>query len=845
MFSNCSQLTSLNLSSFDTSSVTNMNNMFKNCKNLISLDLSNFVLSKVNTMSSMFSGCSQLTSLDLSNFIIPNVNMMSSMFSGCSQLTSLNLSNFETIFVEVMDNMFDGCNSLEYLDISNFDFTYLDTSGKIFNGIGNIKYIRLFNVINMRKLSNEDFANLNKINDLIVCQNENIINSSQAIYCCCDFSKNPLNCDCNNYMTVKYKDKVEYTKGFINDGIANRNEISFIINQDLLFRKNETFIIEANNSIDIYFKKSITGLQSFFSVDFDINSKNITYVDFTHFNSSLLTNIYQMFQGCISIKEINFTNFQTSSIKIMAQMFSGCSQLTSLNLSNFDTSSVSNMREMFRDCTSLEYLDISYFDTGLLGSFSNMFIGANNIKYINLYNAKNITALTEAISKSSNLNTKNDLTVCQKEDIVNNTNALYACCDYWDYNFETLCCDPDNYIIVKFKEDISYPYGFSFVEYDQSQNEYRSEIYLIIKDHDRFKPNEALNISKGEEIKIIFNSSITSTAKFFYDYYDPNVEHIISIDLSHFNSSLLELSEYMFYGCVSLESIDLSNFNAPLLENMNNMFFHCNSLKKIDLSDFNSSNLTNINRMFCGCVSLEYLFLNNLDFSKIEDASYLFYNVRNLKFINIIDIKYNDIFKNEINNISGFNNSNIIVNQNKDIITNENFKYFDNIIENEYECSSYIIVYYKEAIEYESGFHIDGIDSRSNVLFIYNDNNIYKVNEKLNIKENSNIKLCFKNSVTSLEKFFDSSIDNKAKNIISIDLSHFNSSLINNIDNIFSECQELLAIDFSNFYFGKIENSDNVFNNLTNLRYISLYNSKNLNYTNTSELMNYISCMSK
>ena len=183
--------------------------------------------------------------------------------------------------------------------------------------------------------------------------------------------------------------------------------------------------------------------------------------------------------------------------------------------------------------------------------------------------------------------------------------------------------------------------------------------------------------------------------------------------------------------------------------------------------------------MFCGCISLEYLNLNSLDFSNIEDASYLFYNVKNLKFIYIYDIKYNDIFMEQINYISKLNDNNIIIIQNKDIITNENFKVFEHIIEtNEFECSNYIIVYYKEAIEYGNGFYIDEIDSRKNILFIYNNNNMYTINEKLNIKENSNIKLCFKNSVISLEKFFDGSIDTNAKNIISIDLSHFNSSLI-------------------------------------------------------------------
>jgi len=68
MFTNASGLTSLDLSSFDTSSVTNMSYMFTNASGLTTLDLSSFDTSSVTNMRSMFTGASGLTSLDLSNW---------------------------------------------------------------------------------------------------------------------------------------------------------------------------------------------------------------------------------------------------------------------------------------------------------------------------------------------------------------------------------------------------------------------------------------------------------------------------------------------------------------------------------------------------------------------------------------------------------------------------------------------------------------------------------------------------------------------------------------------------------------------------------------------------------
>ena len=48
----------------------------------------------VTDMTSMFYGCNAITSLDLSSFNTSNVMNMNSMFDGCSSLTSLDISSF-------------------------------------------------------------------------------------------------------------------------------------------------------------------------------------------------------------------------------------------------------------------------------------------------------------------------------------------------------------------------------------------------------------------------------------------------------------------------------------------------------------------------------------------------------------------------------------------------------------------------------------------------------------------------------------------------------------------------------------------------------------------------------
>ena len=121
MFKGCSNLTSLDVGSFDTSNVTDMDNMFKRCSGLTSLDVGSFDTSNVTKMSDMFNGCRSLTSLDVSRFDTSNVTYMNNMFNGCSGLASLDVSNLDTSNVVYMDGMFDGCSGLASLNVSNFD----------------------------------------------------------------------------------------------------------------------------------------------------------------------------------------------------------------------------------------------------------------------------------------------------------------------------------------------------------------------------------------------------------------------------------------------------------------------------------------------------------------------------------------------------------------------------------------------------------------------------------------------------------------------------------------------------------------------------------------------------
>ena len=113
MFYNCSNLTQLDTSNWDTSQVTNMYCMFRSCSLLTEADLSNFKTDLVGNMSYMFSDCKSLTQLDVSNFVTSNVTDMLSMFYNCNNLTSLDVSNFDTSKVTNMSGFIVNASVLQ------------------------------------------------------------------------------------------------------------------------------------------------------------------------------------------------------------------------------------------------------------------------------------------------------------------------------------------------------------------------------------------------------------------------------------------------------------------------------------------------------------------------------------------------------------------------------------------------------------------------------------------------------------------------------------------------------------------------------------------------------------
>ena len=176
MFDECSSLTSLNLSSFNTANVTSMSYMFSDCSSLTSLNVSSFDTANVSSMSTMFMACTALTSLDLSSFNISKVTDMSCMFKDDKNLIDLNISSLKTTLPVDLTGTFSNCTSLVELNLENFHIPNSRDASfeEAFYGCTNLRKLNIKNINTGAPEYDDMLAKLPSLNTLVLGENTDL-----------------------------------------------------------------------------------------------------------------------------------------------------------------------------------------------------------------------------------------------------------------------------------------------------------------------------------------------------------------------------------------------------------------------------------------------------------------------------------------------------------------------------------------------------------------------------------------------------------------------------------------------------------------------------------------------
>ena len=433
MFSNCTRLETLDLSSFNTEKVTSMQTMFEGSTNLRTIKLpKGFIGSSVTDLNGMFRGCASLTELDLSGSNAEKVKNMGSMFYGCVALSNLNLSGFKTGSLTDMRYLFSSCQSLESLDLSGFNTENVTSMVAMFSQCTSLRSLDLssFNtskVIGMN-LMFYNCTNLESI-DLSSFETENLQQMPHMFYSCTKLETLDLSSFATPNMTsmlsafqnCKNLKTIYVTSAFTTDKVTE-GPFAFAGCANLPnYTTDKTGVEMAHTGEGGYLTAATaswvrwdapTGTLSFHRSGTKPTGDNILDLGYgnypnwdTHaaeikkvvfkagFRDETHTTCSKWFSGCTNLTSIEgIENLNTSNVKYMNEMFGQCSNLETLDMSHFNTEKVGNMSNMFNGCTKLHDLNISSFNTENVTNMYGMFYGCSSLETLDLshFNTRNV-----------------------------------------------------------------------------------------------------------------------------------------------------------------------------------------------------------------------------------------------------------------------------------------------------------------------------------------------------------------------------------------------------------------------------------------------------------------------
>ena len=807
-FKNFKALTAIEgLQNLNTSEVTDMSVMFAGCSALTSLDLKNFNTSKVTNMSGMFEDCSALTSLDLSNFNTSNVALMTAMFEYCSALTSLDLKGFKTEKVQDMKYMFNNCSALTSLDLSHFNTEKVEDMSGMF-----AKCSKLASIVNNKTWNCEESQDMFKGCTALkgaVAYDESKTDMKMA---------NPE----TGYFTKKVEDKPEVTtpEAYVQRS-ADKTTLTFFYDTKRATREGTTWGIEeklefegdqfpawlgtyenpdttttkavvdasfANfrpTSTASWFQSfealaAIEGLQNLNTSEVTNmramfnGCSRLTNLDLSSFNTSNVTDMGWMFNGCSALTSLDLKNFNTSNVTDMSLTFKGCSTLTTLELKNFNTSNVTDMSLMFKDCSALKSLDLKNFNTSNVTDMSLMFNGCSGLKSLDLSNfniskVTNMGGMFYGCSKLASI-------VCDKAwnseysyYMFKDCTALKGAVAYDESKTDVTMANPETGYFTKKVEDkpeVTTPEAYVQMSadkttltffYDTKRSSREGTTWGIEEKKENHGFQYPAWVSTDENgdtttTKAVVDASFkdfqpTSTASWFEDF-----KTLTAIEgLQYLNTTEVTDMSRMFLGCEALTSLNLSSFNTSNVTNMGTMFENCSSLTSLNLSNFNTLNVMNMSGMFYDCSALTSLNLSSFNTSNVTNMGAMFKNCSSLTSLNL----------------SNFNT--------------ENVKEMDWMF---YGCSA-----------------LTALDLKN-----FN---------TLNVKR--------------MDRMFWG-----CKSLNSLDLSNFNTSEVTNMSDMFYDCSALTSLDLKNFNTSNVTDMSLMFSSCSGLTSLDL---KNFNTSNVTDML--------
>ena len=353
---------------FNTSKIKTVNHMFAGCNNLVEIvGLEKWDTSKVTNTSLMFYNCSSLTGLDLSNFNTSQVTNMERMFANCNSLTQIKgIEKFDTNKVTTSNYMFYNCGNLSgEITIMNPNVTsYTDMFSGCSTNI-NSKFIVKYTDDTTKEIARQMVATKMEGNNVFLYEEPSTLIDGSS------FKSTILRMNESNYVT-----EIRFIYG-----TPNPNGVDLSENKNKSIMANiEGNVLTIASEGEIFANPDVSNM--FSQMGFvDQPNQILKKINFENFNTSQVTDMERMFAYCTQLTDIvGIEKWDTSKVTTIRDMFNSCSALVNLDVSMFNTSNVKDMYGVFEGCYSVKNIvGLEKWDTSKVTIISAMFFNCHNL----------------------------------------------------------------------------------------------------------------------------------------------------------------------------------------------------------------------------------------------------------------------------------------------------------------------------------------------------------------------------------------------------------------------------------------------------------------------------------
>lgn len=349
MFSGCSSLTSLDVSSFQTGKVTNFGSMFYGCSSLTSLDVSGWKTSSCTTFASMFMNCSSLQQLAVSEFDVSHARSLSGLFRNCAQLSSLDVADWTVSSCTDFSGMFSGCSALQTLDLSEWDTSSAATFFMMFLDCTSLQ------IQGLENWKTEHVTSLNRT-----------FNGVQNA----DLNLNSWNTSANTSLEWCFGNTAAKTIEIADWDVSS---VTSMASMCAGAKSLTTFDVSAWKT------SSLQTLEDAFRYASSLEGLDMGTWDMSH-----LVSLYQTFQYCSALNTLDVSSWNLQNCSTLYCTFNECTSLSVLDPSLWNTSQVNNMRWTFGSCSQLQFLDLSGWNTDAVQRMDHLFYDMASLESLNL-----------------------------------------------------------------------------------------------------------------------------------------------------------------------------------------------------------------------------------------------------------------------------------------------------------------------------------------------------------------------------------------------------------------------------------------------------------------------------